>query len=131
METVEAEKENILVSWIVWHFYEMPKFLFSVWKNYLVFGLEYFSVLLLLKTLFSPWRKYNWFYPKSFDVKEFFNTLISNTFSRIIGAFCRLILIIAGILGQVCIFIAGFIAILFWFLMPFIIILGILFILNF
>jgi hypothetical protein len=126
-----SQRENIIVLWIVWHFYEMPKFLFSVWRNYLLFGLNYFSVPLLLKTLFSPWRGYRWKYPKGFDIEEFFYTITSNTFSRILGAMCRIVLIIIGIIFQIFIFIAGLIIILLWLLLPFILIAGILFIFNF
>ena len=128
MET--SEKENIIVMWFLWQFYEMPKFLFSVWRNYLFFGLDYFSIPLLLKTLFSPWRRYNWVYPKGFDIKEFFNTLISNIFSRILGAMCRVVLIIVGAVAQVFIFVVGIIIIFLWLLIPFIIIGGILFFLT-
>ena len=123
-------RENIIIMWFLWHFYEMPKFLFSVWRNYLLFGLDYFSIPLLLKTLFSPWRKYNWVYPKVFDVKEFFNTFISNTFSRILGAMCRMVLIIIGVLVQIFIFVTGIIIIFLWLLIPFIIIGCILFFLT-
>ncbi|OGZ71341.1 MAG: hypothetical protein A2904_02240 [Candidatus Staskawiczbacteria bacterium RIFCSPLOWO2_01_FULL_33_9] len=125
-----SERENIIIMWFLWQFYEMPKFLFSCWKGYLLFGLDYFSIHLLLKTLFSPWRRYNWLYPKGFDIKEFFNTLISNTFSRILGAMCRVVLIIIGITAQIFIFIAGIVIILLWFLLPFIIIFCILFLLT-
>ena len=126
----KSERENIIIMWFLWHFYEMPKFLFSVWRKYLLFGLDYFSIPLLLKTLFSPWRKYNWVYPKGFDIKEFFNTLISNTFSRILGAMCRMVLIIIGVLVQIFIFVTGIIIIFLWLLIPFIIIGCILFFLT-
>ncbi len=119
-----AERQNIFIIWFFWHFYEMPRFLFSVWNNYLKFGSNYFSVPLLLKTFFSPWRRYNWMYPKGFDIAEFFNTLVSNTFSRILGAICRIVLIIMGIIFQIFIFMAGITVILFWLFMPAIIILG-------
>lgn len=128
MET--SEKENIIIMWFLWQFYEMPKFLFLVWRNYLFFGLDYFSISLLLKTLFSPWRRYNWVYPKGFDIKEFFNTLISNIFSRILGAICRVVLIIVGAVAQTFIFVAGIVIIFLWLLIPFIIIGGILFFLT-
>ncbi|MBI3631320.1 MAG: hypothetical protein HY219_00435 [Candidatus Staskawiczbacteria bacterium] len=126
----KSERENIIIMWFLWHFYEMPKFLFSVWRNYILFGLDYFSVPLLLKTLFSPWRRYSWVYPKGFDVKEFFNTLISNTFSRILGAICRIVLIIIGVMAQIFIFITGIAVIFLWLLTPFIMIFGILFFLT-
>ncbi|MEK7664946.1 MAG: hypothetical protein AAB361_02280 [Patescibacteria group bacterium] len=123
-----SEKQNIILSWMVWHFYEMPDFLIQVWKNYILFGLNYFSVHILFKTLFSPWRRYNWKYPNIFEVGEFFNALVSNIFSRIIGFLLRIALIITGILGQIIIFLAGAVIILLWLLIPFIIIGGLLFI---
>src|SRR5271157_4347928 len=96
----KVSEQNILIGWFVWQFYQMPKFLFGVWNNYFMFATNYFSLPLLLKTFFSPWRRYKWNYPKGFDVAEFFNTLISNTVSRILGAAMRIVLIIMGICLQ-------------------------------
>jgi len=127
METIK--KDDILISWFVWQFYEMPKFLFGVWNNYFIFATNLFSLPLLLKTFLAPWRKYNWSYPKGFNIQEFFNTLISNFFSRIIGAIMRTVLIIVGILFQIFIAVAGLVIFLAWLLFPFIIVCGFLFIL--
>jgi|SRR3989344_3125750 len=128
METVR--QENTVISWFVWHFYEMPVFLFLVWKNYLFFGLDFFSAPLLLATLFAPWKKYHFGYPKAFDVVAFLNTLCSNLFSRIIGAIIRIVLIVFGAIAQVCIFVIGMAAIIFWIAIPFIIFLLIAFAIN-
>ena len=125
-----AERQNIFNTWFLWHFYEMPKFLFYAWNNYLKFGSNYFSIPLLLKTFFSPWRRYRWMYPKSFDVVEFFNTLISNTFSRILGSICRAVLITFGVLFQIFIFIAGIVIIIFWLFIPLIVIAGLFFVFS-
>jgi hypothetical protein len=119
-----SEKQNIFILWFLWQFYEMPVFLLQVWKNYLMFAANFFSVPLLLKTFFSPWRRYNWRYPKGFDLTEFFNTLISNAFSRFLGAFMRIILIVMGILFQIFVALAGLIFFLGWILIPFIAIAG-------
>jgi hypothetical protein len=121
-------KQNIFIEWLVWHFYEMPKFLLQVWGNYILFALNYFSLPILLKTFFNPWRRYKWYYPKGFDIKEFFNTLISNTFSRILGVIMRIVLIVVGILFQIFVVVAGATIFVLWILMPFIIIFGILFV---
>ena len=94
------ENKNIISVWFFWHFYEIPEFLLGVWKNYILFASNYFSLPLLLKSLFAPWRKYKWNYPKGLNIAEFFNTLISNAFSRFLGAVMRLVLIITGILFQ-------------------------------
>ena len=126
MET--NNRKNILMEWLVWQFYEMPKFLFQVWSNYFIFATNYFSLALLLRTFFSPWKRYKWRYPKGFDVVEFFNTLISNTISRILGAFMRIILIVLGICLQVFVAIAGLVIFIVWLLIPFVVLAGIIFI---
>lgn len=119
-----VKKENIIVEWVIWHFWEMPKFLVSVWNNYILFATNYFSLPLLLKTLISPWKRNAWRFPKGFDIQEYANVIVSNIFSRIIGVGMRIILIIAGAVFQIFVLIAGLLVILFWILIPFIIILG-------
>ena len=124
-------KQDILIEWFLWHFSEMPRFLLGVWKNYILFALNYFSLPSLLKSFFAPWRKYKWRYPKGFDVGGFFSTLISNAFSRILGGLMRIVLIVVGIIFQVFVIIAGLIIFLLWILVPFIIIAGILFVFTY
>ena len=120
-EVTKTPKQNNLISiWLVWHFYEMPQFLLMVWKNFLDFGANFFSIPLLLKTFFSPWRRYKWRYPKGFNIGEFFSTLISNIFSRIFGAVARLVLIVIGVILEAFIFITGGVIFILWFLIPFI-----------
>lgn len=128
---MEYKEKNILVSFIVWHFYEMPKLLFSIWNNYLWFGSNFFSIPDLLSTLLSPWRKYYWPYPKGFHPGEFFANLISNSFSRFVGMLMRIFLIILGIVCEVMMFFAGIMIILIWLIIPFILILLLLFILTY
>lgn len=122
-----TQKRNIFLVWFYWHFYEMPKFLLGVWKNYILFASNYFSLPDLIKSLFSPWRKYKWNYPKSFDVAEFFSTLISNTFSRLLGFIMRIVLVVVGVSFQILVITAGFVIFIIWVLLPFMIIYGFLF----
>lgn len=121
-------KQNILSLWFIWHFFEMPRFLLGVWKNYILFALNYFSLPGLLRSLFAPWRRYKWNYPKSFDIAEFFSTLFSNAFSRLLGALVRVVLIAVGIAFQIFVIVAGFTVLLLWVIIPFIIVAGILFV---
>ena len=116
-----AKENNIFIEWLIWHFYQMPAFIWQVWNNYFFFALNLFSLPLLLKTFFAPWRKYNWQYPKAFDIAEFFNTLVSNVFSRFLGALVRSVLIIIGIIFQIFVVIAGFAVFASWLLLPFLI----------
>lgn len=120
-----VQKENIIVAWVLWHFLEMPNFLIQVWKNYIAFATNYFSLTLLLKTIISPWRRNAWRYPKTFDIQEYANVFVSNIFSRLIGFLLRIVLIIVGAVFQVIVLIVGLIVILLWLLTPFIIIFGI------
>ncbi len=121
---------NIIISWFWWHFYEMSKFLLQVWKNFLLFGINFFSTPLLLKTLLSPWRRYNWSYPRGFDIQGYFETIASNLFSRFLGAICRLVLIIIGTVFQIFIVVAGAMIFLGWLFLPFLMLAGLLFALN-
>lgn len=121
---------NIIISWFFWHFYEAPKFLLKVWKNFIQFSADFFSTPLLLKTLFSPWRRYNWGYPRGFDIKGYFETITSNVFSRLIGAICRVFLIIAGLVFQICVVLFGVIVFMVWLLLPMLSLMGLLFVLN-
>lgn len=131
MEAETSNRENIFILWFFWQFFEMPKFLLHIWNNYFTFATNIFSMPLLLKTLFSPWRKYKWVYPRGFDIMEFLNTFISNIFSRIIGVFMRIILIVLGILFQVFVAVAGLVIFVCWLFLPFIIFTGFLFVIFF
>ena len=118
---METANQNIFIVWLFWYFYEMPNFLLEVWKNYILFASNFFSLPILLKSLLAPWHKYKWSYPKGFDIGEFLSTFISNIFSRIIGALMRIVLIIFGIFFQIFIIFAGAIIFLVWLLLPFIV----------
>jgi hypothetical protein len=123
-------ENNIITSWVSWHFYETPKSLMKVWKNFILFSTNFFSTPLLLKTLFAPWRRYNWSYPRGFDIKGYFETITSNIFSRLIGAICRVFLIITGIIFQIFVIVAGAIIFLLWEMLPLLLLTGLLFALS-
>ena len=102
------------VEYLKWHFGVMPRAIAVAWKNVLIFGLEYFSLPLLIKTLFSPWRRYVWSYPVGFQPAAILEALVSNFISRILGALMRLGLIIMGVCGEFLIGVAGAVVFLLW-----------------
>ena len=114
--------QNIAVQYIGWHYFEMPKNIWRGWRNFLEFGLNYFSTLLLLRTLFSPWRRYRYDYPRGFDPGAWFNTFTFNLMSRGIGSVMRVVLICVGLLAELFIFAAGAVVFALWILMPAIIV---------
>ena len=115
---MNSQNSNIFSLWFSWQFNEVPKFLLEVWSNYFVFMTNFFSIPGLLKTFFSPWHRYQWRYPKGFDIQEFFSTLVSNIFSRMIGVLLRIVLIITGICLDFFVIVAGALVLMAWLLLP-------------
>jgi len=117
-----AQQQNIFFQWLFWQFFEVPKKILQVWKNYLLFNLNYFSVPLLFKTFFSYWRRYRWYYPRGFDLAKYLEVFVSNLISRILGAIMRIFLIAIGIFSEIFIFLCGLIIFFTWLLLPLILV---------
>lgn len=120
-------RQNIILLWFEWCFFDVPKEILKAWQNFLRFNLNYFSIPILLKTFFSPWRKYKLSYGKQINLWKYFEVFVSNMMSRIIGAFLRFFLILTGILVEIFIFFIGLIIFLFWFILPLFLIAGLIF----
>jgi hypothetical protein len=118
---------SIIGLWISWYLKDVSKNYFSAYKNFLKFGLNFFSTPLLLKSLFSPWKRIGTEFPKNFDIALILEAIFFNLFSRCFGAFFRTILIMVGLIFEVIIFVLGIVFYLLWLLSPILIILGILY----
>jgi len=105
--------------WLGWHFVAMPVFLLELWRNYFLFTLDFFSIKLLLFTLLAPWRQEVMPKKRGFDIGGFFSGIIYNTYSRLMGAVCRLALIVTGIIAQVAVVLLGVAVFVVWYLLPF------------
>lgn len=116
--------QDIFFYYFYWHFLEAPRNILMAWKNFLKFGLNYFSIPLLLRTLFSPWHKYAWSYPRGFYPEKYLEVFVSNLISRILGAILRIFMIIVGILTEIFIILAGIIIFLVWIVLPLLLIAG-------
>ncbi len=114
----------LIFQYLSWHFFEVPQKILKAWKNFLKFGLYYFSIPLLLKTIFYWWHGYRWEYPKSFDVAQFVLVFLSNLVTRTIGAILRTIVILIGIIFEISIFVLGLLVFLGWLFLPFLLILS-------
>jgi len=118
---------SIFLDIVVWQFQDVPKEILNGWKNFLIFGLNYFSIPILLKTFFSPWRKYSYPYKKIFEVWENIEIFVFNSMSRIIGAVVRFFVILIGLITEILIFLLGLVVFIAWFLLPIFLLLGLLF----
>jgi hypothetical protein len=101
-----------------WYLFDFPKEILKGIKNYLKFGLHYFSIPFLLKTFFSHWHKYAWQYPRAPDIAKIFEVWASNQVSRLVGMVCRSFLILIGLIFEVLVLIFGFLIFFLWFFLP-------------
>lgn len=75
-----------------------------------------FSIASLLRTLFAPWRRIITYPGASLNAK--FHAMLDNLFSRIIGFFVRLFVLLAALLSFVIMALATLAEIIIWPLLP-------------
>ena len=108
----------IVKEFVEWYFKEMPWEILRIWKGYLKFFLNYFSLPLLIKTFFAPWKNYRWDYGRGFELKRYLWVFTSNMISSVLGMIMRSIVIGLGLLIEIGVFLGGLLGLLFWFLLP-------------
>ncbi|MFH1181158.1 MAG: hypothetical protein V1705_01980 [bacterium] len=118
--------QNIIFQYVVWQFADAPKAILAGWKNFLKFGLYYFSAPLLLKTLFSPWRRFQWGYPKGLSMGKGIEAFFSNLISRILGLILRTFLVLFWAVFEIFIIFAGLAILASWLILPFLLLAGLL-----
>jgi hypothetical protein len=101
-----------------WYLFDFPREILKGIKNYLKFGLHYFSIPFLLKTFFAHWHKYAWQYPRALNIAKIFEVWISNQISRLVGMFCRSFLILIGLFYEILVLIFGILIFLLWYFLP-------------
>lgn len=109
---------SIIFQYFQWHYFEMPRAILQGWINFLEFGLNYFSIPVLIRTIFSPWRRYRYDYGRRFDPGRWFEAFTFNMMSRGIGTVMRLFLIFIGVLAEMFISMAGIIVFVGWIFLP-------------
>ncbi len=93
-------------------------------KGRLLSTLDYFSIGLLLQTLFSPWRQISAGAvrgPLPVQLRAFFD----RTFSRVIGAIVRSVMIAIGLLTVVLVSLLGVASLFLWAIVPLLPVVGI------
>jgi len=118
---------NILIKYLYWQLILTPKKVLTITRNYLAFGLEFFSIRGTIRSLFSPWRRYMWDYGRGFDPGKWLEVLFSNIITRVIGFVMRLFLIILFVVYEVFVLILGIIATVIFTIYPAIAVYGIIY----
>lgn len=119
--TAGLRKVIILQFW-GWYYSGAIKSLLSIWRNFIIFVREYFSIPLLLRTLFSPWRRDITKYGRGFSIKNFLETLSFNLISRGFGFLIRSTTIVMGLICLAGVIILGIIALIVWLILPIVLI---------
>lgn len=109
---------SIFLHYWRWYYLVQPKSILEGWWNFLVFGINFFSIPLLLKTFFAPWHKFYVSYGRGFDLKVWAEALISNFIFRALGAIMRTVIILMGILFEFSVLIFGFVVFIGWLILP-------------
>lgn len=118
---------NIFIKYLYWQLILTPKKVLSILKNYLIFGLDFFSINETLHSLFSPWRRYMWDYGRGFDIGRYIETFASNIITRVIGFVMRLFLITLFLIYEVIVLIIGTILFFTSIIYPFLFIIAIIY----
>ncbi len=113
---------TIIRHYLLWHYSEAYKELFSVCKNLIWFVVHFFSIPQLLKTLLSPWRRIVEEKKKAWDLEDFASRILINILSRIIGAIMRLLVISIGLVCLIVTLTLAALTCILWVFMPAIII---------
>lgn len=100
---------NIFIKYLYWQVILTPKKVLSIFKNYLLFGFDFFSIKETLRSLFSPWRRYLWDYGRGFDIGKYLETFASNIITRVIGFIMRLFLIAFFLVYEIVVLVLGII----------------------
>lgn len=107
-----------LLDYISWHFSKAPLGIVKILCNYLFFCEHFFSIRLLLKTLFYPWKRQTFESGPGFSLGKYFEVVVSNLISRLLGAFIRLILIILGIITEIMLLVIGLLILVIFIFLP-------------
>jgi len=79
----------------------------------------------LAKTLFKPWRRDITLYGRGFDIKVYAQAAMFNIVARGVGFMLRATVILTGLFFEALVFIFGGILFIVWFLVPVLVVLGI------
>ena len=112
----------ILPHYIIWHYSQGLIDLKNIWRNFIVFFYEFFSIPTLILTLFSPWRRIQDTHAHDFSFDGIAGAIVVNTLMRIVGAVVRLVFIVLGIICVICTAVSGLAVLLVWITMPFVLI---------
>lgn len=112
----------IILGYLKWHYGKALFSLTTIWKNFLIFTYNYFSITNLFKNFFDPWKRMSDPYPNKFNFKEYFYTFLANSIVRIIGILMRAVFMTIGLAFCIILALLYPLALIAWLCLPIILI---------
>lgn len=109
---------SIIHHYLLWHYSQAFYELLHLWKNFLWFIINFFSLPQLMKSWFSPWKRIVEERGNKWDLEDLAGYIIVGIVSRIIGFILRTIVISLGLICLLITIIAGIVTYLFWLVAP-------------
>ena len=112
-----------IFGYIKWHYGKALFSTFKLWKNLLLFLVQFFSLKSLFTNFFTPWKRLTDNYPAKFDLdsetlQKYFSTFIVNTIMRFFGMILRTFAITIGLFLCIIFILILPLTLLFWLILP-------------
>jgi hypothetical protein len=112
----------LFIYYAIWHYTRAPRDILQIWKNFLWFFYNFFSIPLLLLSLLAPFERLDEKPRKGFDAQAIFESIVVNILMRIVGFIVRAVTILIGLAFMIAVFFAGIIFFVMWLFAPFVLI---------
>jgi hypothetical protein len=127
MGILNTHKQLLLI--LHWYWVEEPIRIIRGYAAYARALLEVVPFVFLVFTLISPWKNIHEKAPAhGFDLNLWFERLVMNVFSRVVGAVMRIFTLALGIVAQVALLAFSLVYLSAWLMYPFLAAYGVLFI---
>ena len=107
-----------LQHYVTWHYGQALTEYLRVYRNFVWFITEFFSLRQLCASLFAPYRRITEPKPRFFNFSAWISALIINGMSRIVGALIRISILGAGCTALTVLTTLSFLLFAFWLITP-------------
>lgn len=110
---------SILFNYFVWHYTEAFASIFSLYRTFFQFTLNFFSLPLMFRTWLAPWRRLDEAYEGNiFNASQWGEALVVNTLMRLVGFLIRSLIILAALLALILLALSFPLLLLAWLVLP-------------
>lgn len=105
--------------YIQWHYETAVREFWEIWRDFLWFGYNFFSIPLLLRTLVSPiYRIHEKYDIRHLQIELILQSMAVNAVARVTGLIMRLVVIAVGIAFELFLILLGPILFVVWIALP-------------